>query len=107
LEEIWRSRVFAARNALSLVLLCLTRSIVAILNVKRHARESGRKRSWQTTVITERTRQRLRSSGAAGIGITGSDTGRSIRPIQRAIVSVRESGTDGDDWGKRLQRWTS
>jgi hypothetical protein len=86
MEEIWRRCACAARDDLFLILRCAISSIAAILNVKKHARELGRRRSWQATVTTERTRQRLRGSGGAGIGITGGGTAGGIQPIPRGIV---------------------
>jgi hypothetical protein len=76
-------------------------------NVVINTRGNGRRRSWQRTVTTERTRQRRRGSGAAGTGVTGERIGRGIRPTQRRIGFVRESGTESGDQGQRLQRWTS
>jgi hypothetical protein len=107
LEEIWRRGVGAARNDLYLILLCVIRSIVAMLNVKRHARGNGRRRSCQSTVTTEQTRQRHKGSGGAETRITGSSIARGIRPTGREIVFVKESGIGGGDPGQGLQRWTS
>jgi hypothetical protein len=45
MEEIWRSRACVAGDNLIPILQCVISSIVAILNVKRLAREIGRRRS--------------------------------------------------------------
>jgi hypothetical protein len=96
-----------ARNALNPILRYVISGIAAILNVRRHARESGRRRSSQGIVTTGRTRRRRRSSGEGEIRITGESTGGSIRPIRRGIVIVRGSATGVGDPGQGLQRWTS
>jgi hypothetical protein len=107
MEKIWRRHACVARNAFILTLRYVISGIVANLDVKRHARGSGKKRSWQTTATIERTRQRHRDSGEAETRITGSSTAREIRPTWRGIVWVRRSATDGDDPGQGLQKWTS
>jgi hypothetical protein len=106
-EEIWRRGASAAREDLFPTLRYGISGIVAIETVRRHARESGKKRSWQTIVTTERTRLKLKGSGAAETRVTGERTGRRIRPIQRRIVWVRRIGISAGGLGQGLQKWTS
>jgi hypothetical protein len=106
-EEIWRSGACAARNVFIAILRYASSGIAAILNVKRPARESGRRRSCPGTGTTERTRLKRRGSGAAETRVTGESTGGRIRPIQREIAFVRGSAIGLGDPGQGLQRWTS
>ena len=63
LEKIWRRNACVVREDLSPILRYVISGIVAMLNVKRRVRGNGKRKNWQTTAITERTRQRHRSSG--------------------------------------------